>query len=125
MEIDKLTETELIDLNRRIVQRLRFLQQARAHVHMLEFRIGERVSFRADNGREVVGVITRYNKKTVTVITPDGQRWNISPGFLRPATRKTEAHDVPANVVHLRPKEERAALPNEAPPPTAASQGTT
>ncbi len=31
IDIDRLTEAELIDLNRRIVERLRLLQQMRAH----------------------------------------------------------------------------------------------
>ena len=47
IDIDRLTEAELIDLNRRIVERLRFLQQMRAHKDMLSFRIGERVELRA------------------------------------------------------------------------------
>jgi hypothetical protein len=46
IDIDKLTEAELVDLNNRIVERLRLLNQMRAHAHMLEFRIGDRVSFR-------------------------------------------------------------------------------
>ena len=46
IDIDQLTEAELIDLNHRIVARLRFLQQMRAHVEMLEFKIGDRVTFR-------------------------------------------------------------------------------
>jgi hypothetical protein len=33
IEIDKLTEEELIDLNHRIVERLRFLSPMRAHTH--------------------------------------------------------------------------------------------
>ena len=40
IDIDQLSEAELIDLNNRIVARLRFLQQMRAHVEMLEFKIG-------------------------------------------------------------------------------------
>ena len=43
IDIDKLTEAELVDLNHRIVERLRFLNQARAHIQMLEFKIGDRV----------------------------------------------------------------------------------
>jgi hypothetical protein len=27
-------------------------------------------------------MLTRYNKKTVTVITDDGRQWNVSPNFL-------------------------------------------
>src|SRR5262245_46455583 len=34
IDIDKLTEAELTDLNHRIVERLRFLQQMRAHADM-------------------------------------------------------------------------------------------
>lgn len=45
INIDELTEAELIALNHRIVERLRFLHQMRAHVHMLEFKIGDRVTF--------------------------------------------------------------------------------
>jgi len=44
IDIDALTESELIDLNHRIVARLRFLRQLHAHATMLEFRIGERVT---------------------------------------------------------------------------------
>ena len=48
VDIDGLTEPELVDLNRRIVERLRLLQQMRAHQQMLAFKIGDRVAFRAD-----------------------------------------------------------------------------
>ena len=49
IDIDKLTEAELIDLNHRVVERLRLLKQMRAHVEMLEFKIGDRVAFDADH----------------------------------------------------------------------------
>lgn len=82
INLDQFSEAELFDLNRRIVERLRFLQQARAHVSMLKFAIGERVAFDAD-GVTVRGVISRYNKKSVTIHTPDVRRWNVSPSLLR------------------------------------------
>ena len=40
IEIDRLTEAELIDLNNRIVARLRLLRQMRAHAEMLDFKSG-------------------------------------------------------------------------------------
>lgn len=83
IDIDRLTEAELVDLNHRIVERLRFLQQMRAHRQMLEFRIGDRVSFQPAGQPPLRGILTRYNKKTVTVITDDGQQWNVAPGYLR------------------------------------------
>jgi hypothetical protein len=84
IDIDHLTEAELLDLNRRVVERLRFLHQMRAHATMLKFSIGDRVTFDTDDGRTVVGALMRYNKKTVSVLTDDGHRWNVSPRFLRP-----------------------------------------
>jgi hypothetical protein len=45
IDIDCLTEAELVDLNHRIAARLRLLAQMRAHADMLEFRIGDRVAF--------------------------------------------------------------------------------
>lgn len=50
IDIDKLTEAELIDLNHRIVERLRFLHQMRAHAQMLEFKIG---------------IVFRFNQKAI------------------------------------------------------------
>jgi hypothetical protein len=99
IDIDKLTEAELIDLNHRIVERLRLLNQLRAHVEMLEFRIGDRVSFQPDGRPVVTGMLTRYNKKTVTVITDAGQRWNVTPTLLRRAEDSRDADH--SNVIRL------------------------
>ena len=91
IDIDSLTEAELVDLNNRIVERLRFLHQARSHRRMLDFKIGDRVSFQPEGRAVVVGMLTRYNKKSVTVITEDGRRWNVSPGLLRLAESTFES----------------------------------
>jgi hypothetical protein len=82
IDIDKLNESELIDLNRRIVERLRFMRLARAHVAMLQFRIGERVTFQPEGRWPIVGTVVRYNKKSVSVDASDGTRWTVSPQLL-------------------------------------------
>lgn len=102
IDIDVLTEAELIDLNNRIVARLRFLDLQRAHSRMLEFRIGDRVVFQPADRPEVVGILTRYNRKSVTVITDSGQRWNVSPTALRRAEQSAPSRDSVANVIPLR-----------------------
>ncbi len=104
IDIDRLTEAELIDLNNRIVERLRFLHQMRAHAEMLEFRIGDRVEFQPEGGPSMVGILTRYNKKTVTVITDAGQRWNVSPHFLRRASETASGQAPDPNVIRLHKK---------------------
>jgi hypothetical protein len=104
IDIDSLTETELIDLNNRIVERLRFLHQARSHKRMLDFKIGDRVSFQPEGRVMVVGILTRYNKKTVTVITEAGERWNVAPNLLHRLVDSTSAGDVDPNVIPIRKK---------------------
>lgn len=101
IDIDRLTEAELIDLNRRIVERLRLLQQVQAHVQMLEFKVGERVQFQPAGHPPITGVLTRYNRKTVTVIADTGQQWNVAPRFLRRADRSTSAGEQAPNVIPM------------------------
>ncbi len=74
IDIDALTGAELIDLNNRIVERLRFLSQMRAHGQMLQFKIGDRVSF----------------------------RWNVAPTLLRSADSSAVAQNPGPNVIQLR-----------------------
>jgi ribosomal protein L21E len=102
IDIDRLSEPELVDLNRRIVERLRLLAQMRAHTQMLEFKVGDRVSFQADGRGPVEGMLTRYNRKTVTVITDNGQQWNVSPGFLAKAAPSRPAARPRSNVIALK-----------------------
>jgi hypothetical protein len=98
IDIDRLTEAELVDLNHRIVARLRLLNQMRTHVEMLEFRVGDRVSFRPSGQGRVEGMLTRYNKKTVTVITEEGRQWNVSPNLLSKVLSPDTANPEGSNI---------------------------
>ena len=82
IDIEKLSEKELIDLNHRIVERLKFLETMRAHNKMMKFNVGEKVSFEPPGREKQIGVLVKYNKKTVTVVTEQGERWNVSPHLL-------------------------------------------
>ena len=104
IDINGLTEAELTDLNNRIVERLRFLHQARAHNRMLEFSVGDKVSFQPQGHDPLFGVLAKYNKKTVTVITENGQRWNVSPNLLRRIKDVEDSNADQANVVEFRKK---------------------
>lgn len=81
--IKQLGEDDLLFLNRLIVERLKLISQAKSTNLMATFSIGDLVSFRASDGREVQGVVLRLNKKTVSIDSGDGHRWNVAPGFLR------------------------------------------
>ena len=102
IDIDELREAELVDLNHRIVERLRFLHQLHAHQTMLKFSIGDHVQFEDGQGRTLEGTLTRYNRKSVSVVGFDGRHWNIAPGFLRKADRsdRSDASKTP-NIIAL------------------------
>ena len=75
IDIDGLSFEELLDLNQRVV--------AQAHIEMMQFNLGQQVSFEHQGGR-MLATLVKYNRKTVTVVTDNGQRWNISPHLLSP-----------------------------------------
>lgn len=104
IDIDKFTEDELIDLNNRIVARLKFIHQFHAHSQMLEFSIGDRVCFQPDGHPLLTGMLTRYNKKTVTVVTDGGQQWNVAPSFLRRAEKPVSGSSQTTTVFQLAKK---------------------
>lgn len=81
----RMNEDDLRFLNRVIVERLRLMHQARNAVMLARFSVGDRVSFQTSFGELKAGVIIRLNKKTASIVTDEGQRWNVHPGFLGPA----------------------------------------
>lgn len=85
IDIEQLSEKELIDLNHRIIQRLKFLEDARANGEMMKFSVGDKVIFHPSGHEQKTGVLVKYNKKTVTVITDQGEHWNVAPSLLTKA----------------------------------------
>ena len=70
-----------------------------AHSQMLEFNVGEKIQFEPHGRDPIVGVIAKYNRKTVTVVTEQGQRWRVAPELLRKVPRATVLTD---NVVPIK-----------------------
>ena len=106
MEINHLSEAELRELNRRIVERLKFLAYQKAHEKMLQFKLGQSVQFESRSG-PITGIITKYNRKTVSILTPEGDGWNVSPGVLKPARSQSgskKSRSQPGKVVPIRKK---------------------
>jgi hypothetical protein len=74
--------SELVQLNHVIIARLNMMQQLRAHSAMTNFRVGQRVKFTTSDGRIIRGVLSRYNRKSVTLVTQDGAQWRVAPTLL-------------------------------------------
>jgi hypothetical protein len=81
-DIDGLSYDELVELNHKIVARLKFLDSVNAHQEMMQFSPGDHVCFEPPGRGKMFGTLVKFNKKTVTVITESGQRWNVSPYLL-------------------------------------------
>lgn len=79
--VDEMPEAALRTLHDRIVNRLNMLQRQRTMQSMADFRPGDVVRFQTDE-REITGVLIRLNKKSVTVHTENGNRWNVAPQLL-------------------------------------------
>jgi hypothetical protein len=85
LDLTKLSEDELIELNRHIVERLRFLRSTKSLAQLASFSIGLVVEFDTDDGRTISGTVARLNQRTATVVTAAG-RWRVSPSLLRRGT---------------------------------------
>ncbi len=82
IDIDHLTIAELEALNHRIVERLKFLDAVQAHREMMALNIGAKVSFESRRDGRQLGTVVKFNRKTVSVVTDDGRRWNVAPQLL-------------------------------------------
>lgn len=80
--LDGLTEEDLQNLNRLVVEKLKLLHKARSLKAMAEFNLADRVYFHHGQ-RRIIGTVIRLNQKTVSVETNDGHHWTIPPAFLR------------------------------------------
>ncbi len=101
VDLTKMPEQDLIDLNRRIVSRLKHLHQARRYQELARFNIGDNVSFTPECGHVVIGTIVRLNQKTATVAAKDGVSWRVSPALLSKVAEGEQLGSQRAVVVSL------------------------
>lgn len=88
----------LITLHNLVVNRLNMLQRQRTRQSMDDFRPGDVVSFWTEDGQTVTGVLIRLNKKTVTVHTESGARWNVAPQLLTRVKRQLGSENQADNI---------------------------
>lgn len=96
----------LVRLARDRSARLKYLQEARTHHQMLSFNVGDRVRFHPPGHDPKTGVIIKYNRKTVTVLTDAQHQWNVAPVFLSRVVDapSTETATATADVIRLPTK---------------------
>lgn len=105
LDLTKFSEDDLIELNRRIIERLQLLRSAKSLAQLARFSVGTVVEFEAEDGRTISGTVARLNQRTATVVTASG-RWRVSPSLLRAAAAPQDGVMRSARVVALRRRQE-------------------
>lgn len=83
IDIDGPGFEELLEPKQRVAARLKMLESVQAHTEMMAFNLVRRASFAHQAGR-ILGAVVKYDRKTASVLSDNGQRWNISPHLLSP-----------------------------------------
>lgn len=84
IDIDHMSMAELEELQDRIHERLKVLDNMRARQSMMAHNLGDKVCFDAGQRGYQVGTLIKFNRKTVNVVTDDGKQWRIPPHIMRP-----------------------------------------
>ncbi|HEY9120427.1 MAG TPA: hypothetical protein VIN33_11760 [Marinobacter sp.] len=102
IDIDGLSYEELLDLNDRIIARLKHLDASDTLNAMMKLNLGSKVCFDAGHQGIQVGTLIKFNQKTVTVLTDNGRRrWKVSPQMLSPVIEEAGSS---TNVIDIQKK---------------------
>jgi len=101
IELDELSYDELLDLNDRVIERLKFLEATDTINAMMKLNVGTKVCFDSSRHGTQVGIIIKFNQKTVAVLTDDGRRWKVAPQMLSPIVQDAAGN---TNVIDLKKK---------------------
>ena len=76
--LGQMNESQLRELNRRVVERIKLYGRAKTINAMGGFNLGDKVAF--NHGMDIVeGSVIRLNQKTLTIIDGFGYEWRVSP----------------------------------------------
>jgi hypothetical protein len=89
VDIRKPSKNELVELNKRVVDRLNEITNAEFINQTNAFNVADIVSFE-NNAEKLCGVILRINKKTISVAVSSQERFKISPSLLKIAKKPSQ-----------------------------------
>ena len=91
INIDSLSVDELVDLNKRVVSRIKELNLQKQAQAALKFRMGDIVSFvKTDDNVKIVGLVLSTKKTKITILTENGKQWTVSPALLSPEEKPSK-----------------------------------
>jgi hypothetical protein len=89
-DISSLSKSELIELHRLVVDRIRYLSEQEKLDHLSKFKIGDIVYIQ--NGTSLSGgIVIKINSKTLTIYLTTGETWRVSPSIVKKAISPNKA----------------------------------
>ena len=107
IDLTRFSAEELMELNARIIERIKYLRQVRQFENLSQFSLGETVCFNSRDGQVVTGQIIRLNKMTATIISRDRVRWKVSPSLLSKVVQQEHNDSDGGNVINLSNRDQR------------------
>jgi hypothetical protein len=104
INLESLSYEELLELNHKIIERLKFLDSMNTQQEMAKFNPGDEVYFSHPTQGKLTGTLLKYNQKTVTIVTTSGQRWNVSPHLLRKVVSSPKNTKKTGNIIDIKRK---------------------
>jgi len=83
IDVERLSEDELLELEHQVTLRLKELEASRTPVEMRQFKVGESVSFEPPGREKQASKVIRFYRRTVMIITESGQKWKVPPHLLK------------------------------------------
>lgn len=87
IDVEHLSEEELLSLEQSVRERLKLLEGQRTPVEMRQFSLGEQVSFEPPGRCKQSSKVIKFYRRTVMIITESGQKWKVPPHLLKKAKR--------------------------------------
>ncbi|MGV8948487.1 MAG: hypothetical protein ACOH2E_03865 [Candidatus Paracaedibacter sp.] len=89
-DIENLTVQELIDLNEKVIRRLKELKSQEERKAATQFRINDIVSFTTRDNKKIIGFVTSTRKSKISIFTEDNEKWNVPPTILSPEEKPSK-----------------------------------
>jgi hypothetical protein len=90
INIEHLSADDLMELNKKIVSRIKELKAQEQFKAAARFRMGDVVSFSDKNNVKTTGFITSIRKSTISVLTENNEHWNVSASLLTPEEKPSK-----------------------------------
>ena len=84
IDIEHLSIETFIELDKKIVSRIKELRAQEQFKAAAQFRIGDVVSFPNNDKVKTTGFIISIRKSTISILTENNERWNVSATLLTP-----------------------------------------